>query len=106
MLTILGDASSSQEAVTKRDPKRRHERRRGSAGVGRAILREVRIHPVLSGVYVDLLYTADVVRAIRLSTRSRFRDRRMQPRNVLINEISRYRSRVSSISNNKLQTIV
>lgn len=71
VLTILGDASSPREMVTKRDPKRRHEKQRGSAGIRRAILREARIHRHRpSGVHIDMHYAADVARAIRLSTRS------------------------------------
>lgn len=74
VLTILDDASSSREMVTKRDPKRRHEKRRGGAGIRRAILRDARIRRHRpSGVHVDMHYAADVARAIRLSTRSRFR---------------------------------
>lgn len=73
--------------VTKRDPKRRHEKRRGSAGIRRAILREARIRRHRpSGVHVDMHYAADVARAIRLSTRSRFRTgaaRRTYPTNAL-----------------------
>lgn len=74
VLTILGDASSPREMVTKRDPKRRHEKQRGSAGIRRAILREARIRRHRpSGAHIDMHYDADVARAIRLSTRSRFR---------------------------------
>lgn len=74
VLTILGDASSPRETVTKRDPKRRHEKQRGGAGIRRAILREARIRRHRpSGAHIDMHYDADIARAIRLSTRSRFR---------------------------------
>lgn len=101
VLTILGDASSPREMVTKRDPKRRHEKRRGSAGIRRAILREARIYRHRpSGVHVDMHYAADVARAIRLSTRSRFRtsaadapDKRPRRNHITVRSTSNANSR-------------
>lgn len=98
VLTILGDASSLREMVTKRDPKRRHEKRRGGAGIRRAILREARIRRHRpSGVHVDVHYAADIARAIRLSTKSRFRTGAADVPDQTPSSKSHYRSRARSV---------